>query len=339
MALQLYPVLLEISLWDILKNLKPVPLAVIALLVLFSLLSWTIVFSKWGLFNKARRDNRSFLRAFRKSSNLQAVALASEQFAAAPMVAVFDFGYGEVERQIKQRGALVNKLSIERSLQLGISEEITKLERNMNWLATVASVSPFIGLFGTVWGIMDAFVGLGNAGSASLRAVAPGIAESLVTTALGLVAAIPAAIFYNVLELRYVSSARVWKTSPSNFRTLRNGISAARWRFRLTTAEEERRGRRFGNLSSMSEINIVPLVDVVLVLLIIFMITANVMEFGLDIKVPEVRITRDSSQELPVVNITKSGELFLNNNPVNANELAQTIRSEVSRTECRLRSC
>lgn len=198
MALQLYPVLLEISLWDILKNLKPVPLVVIALLVLFSLLSWTIVFSKWGLFKKAKRDNRSFLRAFRKSSNLQAVALASEQFAAAPMVAVFDFGYGEVERQIKQRGALVNKLSIERSLQLGISEEITKLERNMNWLATVASVSPFIGLFGTVWGIMDAFVGLGNAGSASLRAVAPGIAESLVTTALGLVAAIPAAIFYNV---------------------------------------------------------------------------------------------------------------------------------------------
>lgn len=198
MALQFLPGLLEISLWDIIKNLKPVPLVVIALLVLFSLLSWTIVFSKWGLFKKAQQDNRSFLRAFRKASNLQAVALASEQFAAAPMVAVFDFGYGEVERQIKQRGALVNKPSIERSLQLGISEEVTKLERNMNWLATVASVSPFIGLFGTVWGIMDAFVGLGNAGSASLRAVAPGIAESLVTTALGLVAAIPAAIFYNI---------------------------------------------------------------------------------------------------------------------------------------------
>jgi biopolymer transport protein TolQ len=198
LALQFLPGLLEISLWDIIKNLKPVPLVVIALLVLFSLLSWTIVFSKWGLFKKAQQDNRSFLRAFRKASNLQAVALASEQFAAAPMVAVFDFGYGEVERQIKQRGALVNKPSIERSLQLGISEEVTKLERNMNWLATVASVSPFIGLFGTVWGIMDAFVGLGNAGSASLRAVAPGIAESLVTTALGLVAAIPAAIFYNI---------------------------------------------------------------------------------------------------------------------------------------------
>jgi biopolymer transport protein TolQ len=187
-----------LSLWDVFKDLKPVPLAVIAILVLFSLLSWTVVFAKMGGFRKADRDNRSFLRAFRKSANLQAVALASEQFASAPLVAVFDFGYGEVERQIKQRGGLVNRPAIERSLQLGISEEITKFERNMSWLATVASVSPFIGLFGTVWGIMDAFLGLGNAGSASLRAVAPGIAEALVTTALGLVAAIPAAIFYNM---------------------------------------------------------------------------------------------------------------------------------------------
>jgi len=118
------------------------------------------------------------------------------------LVAVFDFGYGEIERQIKQRGALVNKDAIERSLQLGISEEVTKLELNMNWLATVASVSPFIGLFGTVWGIIDAFAGLGNAGSASLRAVAPGISEALVTTAIGLAAAIPAAIFYNVFGTR-----------------------------------------------------------------------------------------------------------------------------------------
>ncbi len=128
--------------------------------------------------------------------------MASEQFASAPLVAVFDFGYGEMERQVKQRGTVVNKASIERSLQLGISEEVTKLEQNMNWLATVASVSPFIGLFGTVWGIIDAFQGLGNAGSASLRAVAPGISEALITTAIGLAAAIPAAIFYNVFGTR-----------------------------------------------------------------------------------------------------------------------------------------
>ncbi|MGI8959594.1 MAG: MotA/TolQ/ExbB proton channel family protein [Bryobacteraceae bacterium] len=198
----LLPVWLDLSLWDIIQNLRPVPLAVIVLLILFSLLSWTIVFSKSGVFSRARRANRSFLRAFRKADNLQAVAIASEQFASAPLVAVFDFGYGEVERQVRQRGALVNKPAVERSLQLGISEEVTKLEMNMSWLATVASVSPFIGLFGTVWGIIDAFQGLGNAGGASLRAVAPGISEALITTAIGLAAAIPAAIFYNVFGNR-----------------------------------------------------------------------------------------------------------------------------------------
>lgn len=88
-----------------------------------------------------------------------------------------------------------------------------------------------------------------------------------------------------------------------------------------------RRGRRFSNSGIMSEINIVPLVDVVLVLLIIFMITANVMEFGLDIKVPQVRVTRDTNQELPVVNITKSGEVYLNHDAVNLNQLAAAIRS------------
>jgi biopolymer transport protein TolQ len=192
----------DLSLWDLFQNLRPVPLAIIVILVLFSLFSWTIVFSKGSVFSRARRDNRSFLRAFRKANSLQAVALASEQFSNAPLVAVFDFGYEEVERQIKQRGGLVNKPAIERSLQLGISEEVTKLEMNMNWLATVATVSPFIGLFGTVWGIIDAFQGLGNAGSASLRAVAPGISEALITTAVGLAAAIPAAIFYNLYGTR-----------------------------------------------------------------------------------------------------------------------------------------
>jgi biopolymer transport protein TolQ len=113
------------------------------------------------------------------------------------LVTVFDFGYAEVERQVKSRGTLTNKLSLERSLQLGISEELNRMERNMNWLATTATVSPFIGLFGTVWGIINAFEALGTAGSASLRAVGPGIAEALVATAMGLLAAIPAAVFYN----------------------------------------------------------------------------------------------------------------------------------------------
>jgi biopolymer transport protein TolQ len=176
---------------------NPISKAVLILLLLFSVFSWSIIFSKWNVFRGARQANGQFLRAFRKASGLDAVALASEQFRNSPLVAVFDFGYTEITRQVKARGTVSNKLSLERSLQLGISEEVTKLERNMNWLATAASVSPFVGLFGTVWGIIGAFQALGLAGSASLRAVAPGIAEALVATAMGLAAAIPAAIFYN----------------------------------------------------------------------------------------------------------------------------------------------
>ncbi len=165
--------------------------------MLLSLLSWTIVFGKWSRFNAARSANTQFLRAFRKANGLQPVALASEQFRKSPLVTVFDFGYAEVERQVKARGTLTNKTSLERALQLGMSEEVTRLERNMNWLATTATVSPFIGLLGTVFGIIRAFGAIGQAGSSSLRAVAPGIAEALIATAFGLAAAIPAAVAYN----------------------------------------------------------------------------------------------------------------------------------------------
>jgi biopolymer transport protein TolQ len=145
----------------------------------------------------ARYSDARFLRAFRKAHALDAVMVASEQYRPAPLVSVFDFGYEEVTRQVKRRGQIDNKVALERSLQLGISEELTKLERNMNWLATTASVSPFIGLFGTVLGIIRAFHDIAQAGSSSLRAVGPGIAEALIATAVGLAAAIPAAIFYN----------------------------------------------------------------------------------------------------------------------------------------------
>ena len=193
----LAPALLQTSVWELVKTTEPIPLTVLALLVILSVLSWTIILSKWASFSSARAANRRFLRAFRKANGLEAVALASEQFRAAPLVAVFDFGYSEIDRQVKSRGTIVNKIALERSLQLGMSEEVAKLERNMNWLATVATVSPFIGLFGTVWGIIDAFQAMGLAGATSMRAVAPGIAHALVATAAGLAAAIPAAVFYN----------------------------------------------------------------------------------------------------------------------------------------------
>ncbi len=190
-------ILFQANYFEMVTRGGPFAIAVLVLLLGFSVLSWTIIFSKWNTFRSARLSNARFLRAFRKANGLEQVAVASEQFRPCPLATVFDFGYEEVTRQIKARGTVNNKVALERTLQLGISEEVTKLERNMNWLATTASVTPFIGLFGTVWGIIDAFHGLGMAGSASLRAVAPGISEALVATAMGLAAAIPAAIFYN----------------------------------------------------------------------------------------------------------------------------------------------
>jgi biopolymer transport protein TolQ len=191
---------LQMNIWDLVQSTGPLPKAVLVILVFFSLLSWAVILSKWSTFRRARASNRSFLRAFRKAPALDTIAAASEQFDRSPLVTVFDFGYSEVARQMKGRGSVTNPLALERTLQLGMSEEITRLERNMSVLATTAGVTPFIGLFGTVWGIIDAFQQLSTAGAASLRAVAPGISEALITTAMGLFAAIPAYIFYNIFS-------------------------------------------------------------------------------------------------------------------------------------------
>ena len=191
------PISPQITIWDAILASGPIPKTVLGLLLILSLVSWTVIFSKWGSFKKARNANGQFLRAFRKASALETMALTVEQFRSAPLTTIFEFGYTEVARQVKARGTLTNKLSLERSLQLGMNDELSRLEGNLSWLATIATVSPFIGLFGTVWGIINAFEGLGAGGSASLRAVGPGIAEALVATAMGLVAAIPAAVFYN----------------------------------------------------------------------------------------------------------------------------------------------
>jgi len=180
----------------------PAGWVVLAILILFSIFSWTVIFAKMSSLGGARRTNRRFLRAFRKANALDAVMVASEQYRPSPLVAVFDFGYEEVERQVKGRGKINNRTALERALQLGVSEEVAKLERNMHWLAITASVSPFIGLLGTVLGIIRTFNALGHQGSTSLAAVGPGISEALIATALGLFAAIPAALFYNLFGNR-----------------------------------------------------------------------------------------------------------------------------------------
>jgi biopolymer transport protein TolQ len=178
---------------------SPLTLVVMGVLICFSIYSWTIIFSKWSTLRGARKTNDRFLRAFRKSTGLEAVMVASERYRPSPLVTVFDFGYEEVERQVRGKNKITNRNAVERSLQIGVSEEMSRLERNMNWLATTATASPFIGLLGTVLGIIQAFIDLSQQQSTSLKTVGPGIAIALIATAVGLLAAIPAAIFYNVL--------------------------------------------------------------------------------------------------------------------------------------------
>jgi len=194
--------LLQTDIWGMVQESGPAAWVVLVILVCFSIFSWTVIFSKFSAFSGARRTNTRFLRAFRKATGLEAVMVASEQYRPSPLVSIFDFGYEEVERQVKARGKVTNRTALERSLQLGVSEETAKLERNMHWLAITASVTPFVGLLGTVLGIIRTFNGLGAQGSTSLRAVGPGISEALVATALGLFAAIPAAMFYNLFGNR-----------------------------------------------------------------------------------------------------------------------------------------
>jgi biopolymer transport protein TolQ len=167
--------------------------AVLVILLIFSVGSWAIIFSKWGLFSRARSQSNRFMRMFRKSERLNDVAAVVEQFKPSPLVAVFEGAYDELRKQTHP----IRVPALQRATQIASSEELSRLESRLPWLATTGAVTPFIGLFGTVWGIIDAFHGLGTAGSATLRAVAPGISEALITTAAGLFAAIPAVIAYN----------------------------------------------------------------------------------------------------------------------------------------------
>jgi biopolymer transport protein TolQ len=172
---------------------------VLIILFGFSLVSWAIILSKWGTLQRARVQSGRFVRAFRKAQRLQDIGAVAEQFRPSPLVGVFTGGFEEFRRQMGSSGAVRSPLAIQRAMQISASEEISRFERNLPWLAITAAVAPFVGLFGTVWGIIDAFHGLGAAGAATLRAVAPGISEALITTAAGLAAAIPAVIAYNLI--------------------------------------------------------------------------------------------------------------------------------------------
>lgn len=186
---------------------------VLLLLLIFSIISWTIIFMKWRTLKRVRQENALFQDAYLKITKLSNVLPMAKQHPASTLAEVFRAGYAELQnlshamRESKLSGDPENETvtsvelkgmaNVERALNRATSAESAKLESTISFLATTGSASPFIGLFGTVWGIMDTFRGIGAKGTATLAVVAPGISEALIATAAGLAAAIPAVIFYN----------------------------------------------------------------------------------------------------------------------------------------------
>ena len=196
------------------RETSPTAKVVLGILLLFSLISWIIIFAKYLRLARISRQSDKFVTFFRKSKRFSEVNTIAGQLTDTPLTTLFRAGYAELDAQIKAvrpeespvttiamqpAGKLLikNISGVERALERAIGVEVSRLTRGMTFLATTASACPFIGLFGTVWGIMQSFRAIGQTGSTSIAAVAPGISEALVNTAAGLAAAIPALVFYN----------------------------------------------------------------------------------------------------------------------------------------------
>ncbi len=214
------------SLLDMVTGSGPVVQAVLYILLVFSVVSWGITFYKLRQLRQARRESERFTVVFWETKNLPAIQTAALEMQASPLAQVFRAGYQELVRltrtrkqsdpaetvllTIPEEGGIDN---VERAMRRASREQITRLERALTFLATTASTAPFIGLFGTVWGIMNAFRGLSLARTSTIQAVAPGIAEALIATAIGLAAAIPAVMAYN----HFSRKVRVMASDMENF--------------------------------------------------------------------------------------------------------------------------
>jgi biopolymer transport protein TolQ len=214
---------LSSSVLELVLSAGPVAKSVLAVLLLFSIVSWALIVEKWWQFRRVRGQSVAFLKAFREGRRTPALVSTARKLRESPLANLYLAGYHEVAgiSEIADRvldeadeGLQADRLeAVHRALRRAAGQEISRLERYLPFLATTASVSPFIGLFGTVWGVITAFHGIGQQGSASLAVVAPGISEALIATAAGLGAAIPAVMGYNF----YVNRVRHWATEMDGF--------------------------------------------------------------------------------------------------------------------------
>jgi biopolymer transport protein TolQ len=201
----------------LLADATPLAKVVLLILLIFSAVSWAVILYKMWIYRRAERQTATFLDVFRKSSKFSEVQAVCPTLQASPLVGIFQSGYAELNAQLRSdkseaeaarmpagrptavvgRPTLKSLDAVDRALLRATTVELTRLEHRVPFLATTASITPFIGLFGTVWGIMMSFQAIGATGSTSLQSVGPGIADALIATAAGLFAAIPAVYFYN----------------------------------------------------------------------------------------------------------------------------------------------
>ena len=190
----------DLSVYQLVLDASPIVQAVMLLLILASVASWTIIFGKRRIISNCRRQAEQFETSFWSGGDLGALyrSIETRGRSGTGMQSIFESGFGEFSR-LRQLGTQSDQLleGARRSMRVAQMREIDRLEKNLSMLATIGSTSPYVGLFGTVWGIMSAFHGLGDVQQATLAAVAPGISEALITTAMGLFAAIPAVVAYN----------------------------------------------------------------------------------------------------------------------------------------------
>ena len=197
---------MDLSILELFLNASIVVKSVIVILILASLVSWMIIFERWIYIKKVNQEFFDFETRFWSDSGLEALLLTSQEGEHEPIGAeyIFQVGYLDYKRLTAEKiDSDTIMSSVQRNMQAALTKEQSLLEKHLPFLATVASVSPYIGLFGTVWGIMNSFRGLAGSSQATLSAVAPGISEALIATAIGLFAAIPALIAYN----KYISDS------------------------------------------------------------------------------------------------------------------------------------
>lgn len=210
----------EWGIWSAVWNASPIVQLTLLGLIFLSVLCWAVAIAKFQQIRRMTEGNEAFLKRFWKANSLDELNTDAEDMAKISSVArVFKAGFGELQKLANNKSGVSSHLSgsdnLERALRKATSQEISAMESRLTILATTGSTGPFVGLFGTVWGIMNSFHKIGASGSASLAVVAPGISEALFATAIGLIAAIPAVVLYN----QFVAKIRVEEEELNNFST------------------------------------------------------------------------------------------------------------------------